>query len=440
MARRLLIAVVLLATTSCGRGNDESASDRSSNETVAWVGSVVSGDRTATGWPVPVGTWATDAFGPPLVFDTDTDLMLVAEDDQLVYLATPGGQNLIMIARTSGIWNGSADVPVPESADDMAEALAANPAHTIQTSGELEGVGPVPWWDIVIEEQADFVYPCWLDLNCAFSTFGGDSKVHALQGEPFRIYSRNDLQIGLGVHVSGKPQGLDDALAIADGIAASLRPAPEDLPALPAARFLGLRTERGMPAGSILAPAGSRALQFDLAQARPEIGWISHLGGLEFLAGDDVLIVAEPILVDPEVPPTFCPPSPARPPVGRPAFVSDHTNSAADFEAYLEAFVDIEDSGETELLGEKATWWQLGDPLPEATVSCPGPNGMTDVAFFLAVQEGGLAQSTDDGTSTRVHRLDESGLMVAVRTPERSDDPLASFGDLLDAATVVPSL
>ena len=424
----LSIAALVLLVSACGSADGTSTAASGSPR---WLSSVLENPPTEDGWILPAGTWATQAFSTPFVFDTDRELALVAEDDQIVYLSTPGANDLIMVARFTGMWNGSADVPVPAETDAMTAAWKANPANAVSDNGVLTGDGAdTPWWDITITERPEFTLPCMLGTTCTFNAFAGDSKIFSLQGERMRSYARNDLDVGLGVHAAGAAASMEETVSASDAIAPSLRAAPDDLDPPPTDTFIGLHKGSQLPSGPHTVPMDTMALLLDMPETVEGVDWFSSIGSIEFGAGESTLIISHPVLVDLDAP-LGCPGTEFGPPSVPTDYLPLGPVSEGELEEYLESQSEVVDSGTAELLGGEASWWELGEPRSERMREC----GATLTQHLISYYEGGIpVVENDPPMNLRIYHVNDR-LMVISYGPV--DDPISEFGPVLEHISIL---
>lgn len=431
-------AALPLLMASCGSGqiDTQPAGQASANDAVSATSSIAERDQAAD-WVLAPGTWVTAALGEPLAFDVDREVRVLAEAESVVYLATPGEhKNLITIALMTGMWNGSADVPVPEELELMTTAWAANPANMVGNTGVLQGTeGSAPWWDITITERPEFVYNCWLGSNCVFNTFAGASSVHSLQGQPMRFYARNDLQLGLGVHVSGDPAGMADALEIADQIAGSLRSAPLPDAAGSSIAFLGAAGS-ALPPGESVVVLGDAVVRFDFSDPAPDLALYTNLGVAYMDLGPFSFEIVDPVFLDPDS--DAVPLFPDRPPTGRPTVLTTKPVTNEEVVEYFEAHAEVTKTGTGTIGGLEAIWFEFGEPAPGRSYSCPDPGtgGQANCVNLVGMEMGMLSHSTGEST-VRFYYLETAELIVEVRAASGTmEEALVAVEPILSGMTI----
>lgn len=421
-------------TTVSPAASQESAEDTSDQAADSsdprWITDVLTADRTELGWTVPAGRWVSNAFDPPVAFETDRELVLVSEEDQVVYLALPDENNLIMVAGTAGLWNGRAEVPVPEEAEAMTDALAANPANTIVEQGTLGGGHP--WWEIVIEEQPLFTYPCHFGLDCVFSTFAADNQLHAIQGERTRLLARNDVALGLAVHVTGESAGIDEAIEAGEAIAASLT-VSDTVTGEGGLSFVGRTKGNGPLDGAKLARIGEYTVRVDDPSVLEEFDIFSNLGLLSVKSPNGVFEVVDPIWIDgANTPDRF-----TLPPTAHPAYLPGGPTTTVEVDAYLREFVVVEAEGTVEIGGRSAAWWDVGGVVDERTVDCEVPGYSGPCAVLYAAESYGAITMESDPTRERIFWFEPTGPIALVSAHDGAlEERLEQLDPLLRALTI----
>ncbi len=413
--------------------------------------SVIDDEPGPNGWHVPAGRWTTTAFTESVTFETPVDLTLRSISSRKIMFMNPADPDVkTVLVFTSSVSTPGADGterPASRDAETLRNGLEAQPHITLLGEallGDLQNGDEARSWDLVVDKP-ERTYPCWLGLRCVEIgvTAIGD-RVSALADTTTRVYFVGEQQPRFRLFVMGEQDGFPNLASTADQIALSLifsddLPESQTSPEWVALGSLGL-SRSDVPAGNYRTMMGNTLLEIDTPDGLPGFGLvIAGQETLVFITPSGFVSIFDPtkrvaadadqtLLLSDQVAPED--------------LISGRPKSTEDIQSWLSGLFEITATGELNIAGQPAPWWDTGSVLaggqcppdaPQAATTC-AINAFSDHIYHWSVE----TDSVDGGRNVFL----ESGLVVQFPSIDGSFDAMvAELQPLLDALAVraIPS-